>query len=214
MGLPGHLRDKGKTDMDRLNEAQLAALDDEQRDILDFAQRQQLRTHPATAITDLNHQVVRAFTALADARLEVARLRRECDVHHAEVLRDLSAEVARLTEDKHDALVALAVASDVAHETGEERDRYRGLLNFPDAVLEIIRTTPDYAYIAWNAASQHTLDTMCKAHAEAKMEARNARQERDQQREDIRRLVAELNRLAVSESLEALLAEMKERYDA
>jgi len=118
----------------------------------------------------------------------------EWNLQRAEArIAELEAEVARLTK---------------------ERDRYRGLLNFPDAVLEIIRTTPDYAYIAWNAASQHTLDTMCKAHAEAKMEARNARQQRDQQREDIRRLVAELNRLAVSESLEALLAEMKERYDA
>ena len=76
-------------------------------------------------------------------------------------------------QEAHDAMCALNAR------TTEERDRYRGLLNFTDDVLEVIRNTPDYAYICWNAASQHTLNTMCQAHAAAKMEARNARNERD-----------------------------------
>ena len=58
------------------------------------------------------------------------------------------------------ALTALADARLELARITEERDRYRGLLNFPDAVLEIIRTSPDYAYVVWNAASQHTLDMM------------------------------------------------------
>jgi len=90
------------------------------------------------------------------------------------------------------ALTALADARLELARITEERDRYRGLLNFPDAVLEIIRTSPDYAYVVWNAASQHTLDMMCEAHASAKMEARNAKQARDQIREDIKRLLEAL----------------------
>ena len=200
--------------MDRLNEAQLAALDDEQRDILDFAQRQQLRTHPATAITDLNHQVVRAFTALADARLEVARL----------------------TEDKHDALVALAVASDVAHETGEERD---GLarqvahpcwgedeqgVSRPHAEL-LDRQREDIAALKAEVLSSEVPAgcshkslrryrcadcdyTFCKACI-----LEHFIVERDTTREDIRRLITACRGCGHPEcDSAALLAEMEERY--
>ena len=79
-----------------MNKAQKAALDDEQLDLLDFAQRQQLRTHPAIAITELNHQVVRALTALADARLEVVRLNQGWVSDNQRLL----LEVARLVEER------------------------------------------------------------------------------------------------------------------